>query len=856
MTSKSSSHNAFLFTFKRLFKQCLPLSIIPAAIEVVAIIFKIIDNLINYGNLIDPYRENVVGTVAYDSVFFGMGGLFYGLLIIYSCLFGLIAFRFLTNKRECNVYLSLGITKNKLFWSRYLGAGASLALMNFGVCFLELIFNLLSGKSVLNGPTILLWLYCFAYIFVISMCAFSVTVLSFVNAGNVVEGIVFTVLFGLFPTVFTSLSEKAYGDLVYGSAYKSAAYFLSSDFYNKNWFLDIFGSMTERKIIADVSSVVSIEDFSLPDCRGIFVSLAAFILIAVLACVMFKKRTSEISGTVLKSYNLYRILFVLAAVISFTLATGIRIGNRYLKADLAILIALGVCIIGTLIFTRKIPTKTAITLAASLCVFCVVCFIGYGSSTPERSSIKSVEVGVNPELAVFRNAYNCTFNRGDTTAYYTNDGGDCSYVTLESDSDIEWITDIHKDLIEYGYHSRCEDNGADADIIIKYSLKDGSGVARKYSFESAETYKKILGFMNTDKGRSFTEKLFKNDINNKTQEDVETDDYNEYYSNSKSKFFDIMTESFTLDDMESTVKSYIFAGDPTVFAGFSDKNNLYVGSLEIDLSKDPQLKEALKKDLENQTVDRRYFHSASDEIGMLIVTTDEFSIANAHEAVNYYKKTKPDDQDSWNYAWGESVDSITEPDKYGDNDNSDYVYPVERESYLKHKKEARDLYFSAGFCNDDRLNDVNSTFKTVVTKDMVNTVKWLKDNGLYKQSTGGAKLVKARGVMRDESSHYDYTLKNTTFISAVTNGFGRDNPNMEKLAQNAYFGGSGFVTDQKTLEDMLSNSRLSAANLYDNYIVEFFFDDGTQVTKYISKHNVNKESAEVFGKSSSNRYSY
>ena len=849
MTSKNSSHNAFSFTFKRMFKQSLPLALAPVGVVFIISMINMIQNLISFGSISTPSIPDK-DYFGFNSLLFS-NELFYGIMILVSCLFGLIAFRFLTNKKECNVYLSLGISKSKLFWSRYLGAAAALVIMIVGVCFFDYINGCEFSFSRTNKYEFILFLCSVLYLIGSAMCAYSVTVLSFVNAGNIVEGTVFTFFFGIFPTIFTMLSESAYGNLTYGSAYGTEAYLSSSKFYNKNWFLDIFASLSEREIQQQFSQSGLIKDFKMPNLIGMFVCFAAFILIAVLASLMFKKRTSENSGTVFKSYNLYRILFVLAGILTFALMTSLDIANRYLKADIAILAGVIVCIVGTIIFTRKIPTKTAVSLAASLGVFCLICFIGYGASVPEIADIKTVDVLVNPELAPYVNAtgsYSLS-DAGAVSSYSTYD----YYATLKSESDIKWITDIHKDLVDYGYHSKCDDNSANATVIIKYDLKNGKSVAKRYNFETAETYKKILGFIKTDKGSEYLEKLFKDSNAGKTgDEDGDVIDY--YYdSTTKGKMFDLLLSSYEMQNADdNAAREAILDKNNTVYVGFNDKNNLYLGCKKVNLMENEGFREALYKDLKNQTVEQRYFHSSSDEIGMLVVTQNEGAIANAYVATEHCKKA---DTSKDEYI-GETWSSILDEDLYGslhyyddenEQDDVTFIAPIDTELYRKNKDKAMKLYFANGFCNNNDIESAENVFKTVITKDMTNTVKWLKENGLYKEkASNGAKVVSARGFKANVKT-YSTSPFQTTFISALRNGFGKDTEAAIEYGNHVYFGGSGTVKDQKTLEALLSNSRLSAAKLQDNFIVEFTFDDGSQVTKFVSSQNVPSEAANAFG---------
>lgn len=854
MTSKNSSHNAFAFTFKRMFKQCLPLGAAPGACMLLYCILIFAVNSIEYG-VSHSYGRLEKNSMYCPSLFFETE-IIYALLILFSCVFGLIAFNFLTNKKECNVYLALGIRKSGLFWSRYLGAGLALSITPVSVQAFTFLMNIMTGEAVMNSVNMKLWLFQTVYLLVTSLCAYSVTVLAFVNAGNVVEGVIFTFFYGVFPTLFTSASEAAYGNLTYGSAYGTYAYLAGTQYCSKNWFLDIFASITETTFMRNMNAADVVANYVAPDPTGIIVCFIAFILIAVLASLMFKKRTSEISGTVFKSYNNYRILAVLLSVLAFCGLTGSNISSRYLLADLSIIIAVIIFIVVSLIFTRKVSAKTAISLAVAMAAFCVVCFVGYGKSVPEMADIKSVDVATYPEEAIFSSNYNMKTSAKDSNLSFRNySSGSPEFFNLTSKNDIEWIRNIHKDIVDDGYRSKLDDNSADGYIIISYNMKDGSKISRAYKYESIETYKKILGFMNTDKCKEFNELLFGNKTA-KSDEDKDTDyiDYsdNGYYEKLMSIVSRYVYMPFAIADSVSSV----LAENNNVFVGIYDNNNIFVGSKEVDFSKDSSLRDALYKDLNSQTVEQKYFHSSSDEIGIITIESDEEQIARAYAAAAYFKTLKkPDESEDYDGRWDDALIAI-EPEikeiydetigDYVEVVDEDYVYPIDRASYKKNRTKAINQYFSQGFVSDNFIYS-GSSCRFVITKDMTNTVKWLKDNGLYNEKANAdVKVVKARGYKYNAWSYG--TVQDTTFVSQAINnkGFETTRAIDEEMNKN-WFEGSGYITDEKTLKSLLENSRLCAANITDGFIVEFIFSDGTRSAKFVSKYNVGDEVESVFG---------
>lgn len=849
MTSKNSSHNAFTFTLKRMFKQCLPLGAAPGICMFAYCTLLCIVNVIEYG--FGSYGE-VNKDLIYCPTYFLDTEFFYALLILFSCVFGLIAFNFLTNKKECNVYLALGIRKSGLFWSRYLGAGLALSITPVSIQVITLLMNLITAETAMNTGNIKLWLFQTVYLLAASLCAYSVTVLAFVNAGNVVEGILFTALYGVFPTIFTSVSESAYGHLTYGSAYGTSAYYIGTEYFTKNWFLDIFGSITEGPIRSGMLQSSTVRNYSMPDSTGLVVCVIAFVLIAILASLMFKKRTSEISGTIFKSYNNYRILAVLVSVLVFCGLTGSNISSRYLLADVSIIIAVVIFIVISLIFTRKVSAKTAISLAVAMAAFCVVCFVGYGKSVPETADIKSVDVAFHKENEIFDSNFGMTAARKEADLSFSSYASNTSYINLTSKNDIEWIKDIHTGIVSDGYISKLDDNSADAYIIILYNLKDGSKISRAYNYESIEVYKKLLAFGSTDKGKELNEQLFNKDAVDKSEVDDGSEVDGDYDISKGEKLLSLCYRYTSVERLADTVTLAVLDKENNVFVGFNDNNNLFVASKEIDLSKEPELRDALYKDLNSQTVDQKYFHAASDEIGIITIESDETKIAKAYAMEEYLKAAeKPLNDNRWIEAYNSTEPNYEEEydeefDEYVQVEDKDFIYPIDRKSYKKNRTKAIEQYFSQGFVSDYAFAD-EASCRFVVTKDMVNTVKWLKDNGLYDEKPNNdVKVIKARGY---EYNSWEYDMsKSTTFVSQAINNKGFETTRaVDEEMSKRWFEGSGYVTDEKTLQSLLENSRLCAANITNGFIVEFIFSDGTRAAKFVSKYNVSDEAKSVFG---------
>lgn len=153
MTSKKSSPDVFRFTFKDTVKGNIPISLIVFIPAILMSLWVFFDSVVIRTSPFILFS----GVHVYDVPDMNAG--WFAIMILWSCLFALKTFGFLSKKKDCNVYFSLGITRNKLFYSKYLGGAVGIFGTIGAYYALDLLFHWLENGLMIEGFTV--WAFYF-----------------------------------------------------------------------------------------------------------------------------------------------------------------------------------------------------------------------------------------------------------------------------------------------------------------------------------------------------------------------------------------------------------------------------------------------------------------------------------------------------------------------------------------------------------------------------------------------------------------------------------------------------------------------------------------------------------------------
>lgn len=864
MTSKKSSLDVFKFTLKDTAKGNILISMIvfiPAMFLVFGEFF--LNEVFDTNNPFVPFTGSYVYQVP------DMNAGYFAIMILWSCLFAMKTFSFLSSKKECNVYLSLGISRNKLFYSKYLGGAVGI----FGTLTVfyafDLLFNWLVNGWMIEGFTV--WAFYYISTLVTCLAAYTVAVYAFVNAGNIVEGIIFTFFFGIFWPIFTAVTNSAFSTMVHGYAYGTQMYSRVNFFSSDIWYLDIFGSYTEQldKYYDNFTKLyLSADGFDAPNWSGVIFAAVVVIIVTYIAGRMFRNRTSEICGFVFRSKNLYKTFFMLLGIVmGLSLMPAIP-KHRVSAAIISSLIAIIFVFVGWLICDRKVPVKATVALAVMSIVFVGGCLIGYGDKVPEKSEVRSIDI--KADFSYLSDADPCGYGIGSNfepdVSYIaptavtatSNLSSDNYYTTLTTEKDIDWMLDIHSDLIKDGYRFGSDENTANENITIAYLLNDGSTVVRHYDNISLETYKKLLGFSDTDNGKSLLSLAL---TGNYSTEDkllsrpsaMDGQPYSDYH------YFGMFGFGYWMEEIKDTLSmdptnSYYSYGEPTLSAALTDKDFSYVGMLEstnLFLAGEANLLDneffgALLTDIDNQTVEQRYFHSPEDEIGAVIVPKVRCYIGSYYRLLNEYEKLKPTEkEEKYNGSFASYYDDII----YSQNEDIYYdSYKVPTVEY--YDEEGIGVIYDEAYEKDPagvikytaEKGEISEYFYVyVITKDMTNTIEYLKEAGLYdKLIKSEEKPVSVKLNTTEFVFGHFYNTKDKLKASAINPKFAiydfeRDAEYMVDIF------GTPEITDADIITALYDNSLMYSGKVYGGYIAEFFYADGKQVSRFVPASAVTEE---------------
>lgn len=603
MTSQKSSISTFSFTFWSALKGnfILPLiNLIAITFAVPVSCFYTIKQFSgeNYdprtGMKIDEVRKiaDYYKYLIFSDEYDGITGnvLLHLSVIVFSILLGVMLFRFIANKKTVNVFYSLGITRKNLFLSKYLAGLIMLAasiIIPFAVCLLINISKFGSSPELWSAILYHILGYC-----ALSFTAFSLTAAVFSGVGTVVEGITFSGILMLGPTVAIYSLQFLMNKLVLGSPYGhfyDSAYQVTNSLATKlsrfNPLLFLFNHVT---VIGALARDNPKDKFIwvAPVYTDVILWFAVATGLFLLGITVFQKRKAEICGFIGANRWLnFAVTFLigffpLSIAISSPLSTVVAV-----LIGLAIFIVLYSIIDFALIRNLKEWTKglykLPIHLGISLLIIVVFAtgLFGFSTRMPKNDDIKSAEIAPVTYSGLI-NPY-ASYN-GDENFLYS--AGQSELVDdFRTADDLKTIIELHKILMEAGRLPATQGNVdipvpqliKRPDIRISYQLKNGKTFNRYYNAVSVAN---LTAFLALDKTDRYDEIIMQN-----------------------------LTQPITDKDSKKVVSNKtVFQEDTSIIEIIPNTLNV-ANPLELSAENRKLLLAAIAKDLIGQTVEERFF---------------------------------------------------------------------------------------------------------------------------------------------------------------------------------------------------------------------------------------------------------
>ncbi|MDR3552869.1 MAG: hypothetical protein P4L75_07070, partial [Clostridia bacterium] len=461
----------------------------------------------------------------------------FGSIAACACASAFLMFSFLFSKSRINVYLSLGITREKLFWSRYLAGAALLALPVVLATTVMLGLNLAQFGA--SSQLAAVYLYYTLGLLTLAFVCYSVASLALVLAGTAVEGIGLAgILLGGVSLVMLAVNNlmKVF---LFGDAYdvRSELGNLSGTtnaiiYHTKLWnpllfFYSDYVNYSTCEVKTATYTDVTTPSFPInPLAVVLWLLLALIVSVAALNC--FKRRRAEIGGVGGTNRFLNFVCTLIPSFFIFSIAVlevGQKLGTpaTLVISVLAAAVAYAVCdLILKQQFSalRKGIIKLPVQLALCLIVVAALAAggLGYSSRLPAAADVKSVYFSYNGTPDNISYSYSGSWGFGDFAYPYYEFAVSPDSMQYTDQDDIARVIALHKSLLDYGekaYDSSGKGAGdpkaaVRSEIIINYTLKDGRKMVRYYKGTSAENLIAMLSLDSTQVVKSQIENTFSN----------------------------------------------------------------------------------------------------------------------------------------------------------------------------------------------------------------------------------------------------------------------------------------------------------------------------------------------------------
>lgn len=755
------------------------------------------------------------------------------LIILGGVLAGIILFSFAPSKKQCNVIFSLGMSRRKIFLAKYLGGLLPFCAAVIIAAFFELVAVFGVGYSP-NAAIIKIAVYWVVSFIGIYSISFTITSAAIAYTGNIVEGLIFTVIIAMLPMAAGVLFGEMRGFYTVGGigVYEGDWNFFSPYLYMFKFIsLDAYGApeqysegsymLLSRYLIYFTfnENGAPFYNLTISDYSGAIMDIIYAAIIFAIAFLAFPKRRNEISGSFGRAKGINEICAALAGiyVMVFGMHSIIRsMFDTERGSFLTFLCSIGFFIVSYFVFKmifahkRKLIIKSTlkripcyiVSIAIVTTVFSTGLF-GYASRIPNAEDIDSIEFSstisnpyssVNDSNALHRrpiygyesmDAYMGYSSTGGYDRFFYGSGYQNIYYptySVDDESMIHRLIEIHRSFVQKGHIKSTASDTCAMNFQIVYTLKNGKTIKRYYSVTTEENAKRIMGLCDTTVAKSGIENFFE----------------------SKSDYY------YTSDDFLSEIPNELNAENYFYLYSKYLKDSYRCGMIT------DELKKAVLKDLENQTANDIFFHKPEDELGVI-----SFGIGN-----NF-------------------VDDL--PDNYYCNEYGDIIDRYTGE-IVKDKTLQTEQAQASMKLTDLTSNAMGTEPKSfVITKTMTNTIKYLTDNGYmkYLESKITASDVKSMKLCTKSES---VGKTNADMLPIFTGGYNSVTDIKKFDSETDYYYGNSpelsshyikknvpnEITNKSTIQKVLDNSFLYGYCGNDYRIAEITFNDGSIATYCIT----------------------
>ncbi|WP_143088269.1 hypothetical protein [Acetitomaculum ruminis] len=434
------------------------------------------------------------------------------LFIISGILQAFFAFDFLLKKRETTMFLSLGITRKRMFLNRSL-AGVIYLLIS---AFLPMCISLFLNKMAvgLYEKEVVTCLYLSGGFFLVELLAFFITSVGIFISGTYLEAFVYGMGLMSLPTALTFSLGSFLNGLCLGNAYGRKNYF--GEYVTGKSFIKMFFKASPLTFFYDelCKHYTFVRPNKSPIPPGINIKILTvwifvLVLIVFLAFIIFEKRKAEHAGIMGKTGILPDIYLNMAAVIIFAVSLKIfgDFGLVFVFVSATITALLAHLFLKKIMFGCDLKIKnTCISfgigmsfVTAIFILFLNLPGIIYGNlSSKEIESARVSYIG-SPDY-IYGKALGSSINK---TNYILNE------ISFENKEEIKKLLLIQKKFIESGNLSfktdkkHFENTVVPVDLVFSY--KDKKGKISTFYYDRANM-SELEEMLNLDDTKTVREK--------------------------------------------------------------------------------------------------------------------------------------------------------------------------------------------------------------------------------------------------------------------------------------------------------------------------------------------------------------
>ena len=466
--------------------------------------------------------------------------------VVYGAVLAVVLFSFLLQKRSTTAFLSVGLSRVKLFAARYL-AGAVCVVVGVGLPF--------AVSGALNVAALGLYdgfvheaLYVTCGYALVALVSFSLAAIAASRAGTLFESCAFCAALLLGVTVVLWGVGVLAGDLLVGNAAGATLY--NSDTLVADSFLDALSWLNPVLFFAEegashqyfsILHPVYYPEFSSPALLlGWFAAFLAFTAAGLVAFCRRPGEQAEMAGRApvlsVCSVAVYGLAaFSGAVAVAASLSTGIA-----LAAGSALFVLVSLLLLFGPLRGRTPRRVSAWCVAGELAAMgCVVAVLytgafGFSGYVPDADDVESVEVSYVGSPSYLTEGFSGVSS--DNSYYYT------SQRTYTDASSIEIVQAVHAQLAATARSAWATDYAdfsssvVPYDVVIRYTLSSGREIVRYYSQATVGELSSLLSLDNDEHTRLLESAVITGETDGLTDEEKEdlssSPSYNAYRTGS------------------------------------------------------------------------------------------------------------------------------------------------------------------------------------------------------------------------------------------------------------------------------------------------------------------------------------